>query len=82
MRRYLGIAPSSVSAMVKDSTAQGVTPESPEAWERRNSVNICSNGVNEESISIYAKSRCQWSGCLIHLEPKPQRYGRLNPPGP
>ena len=55
---------------------------SPEAWEGRNSVNTYSNGASEESIGIYAKSRCQRSGCLIDLEPEPQRYGRLKPSSP
>ena len=60
-----------LSVVVRDSTAQGVRPESPEAWEGRNSVNISPNGASEESIGIYAKSGCQWSGCLIDLEPGP-----------
>ena len=42
-------------------------PKSLEAWEERNPMNTCSNGANEESIGIYAKSRCQWSGRLIDL---------------
>ena len=37
----------------------------------RNLVNTCPNGASEESIGIYAKSRCQWSGRLPDLEPKP-----------
>ena len=56
--RCLGTAPNSVSVVVKDSTAQGVTLGSPEAWEECNSVNTCLNGASEESIDIYAKSRC------------------------
>ena len=56
---------------MRDSTAQGVMPGNPEAWEGRNLVNTCSNGASEESIGIYAKSKCQWSDCLIHLEPRP-----------
>ena len=28
-------------------------------------MNTCPNGANEESIDIYAKSRCQCSGRLI-----------------
>ena len=58
---------------------QGVTPGSPDSLEGRNSVNNCSTGASEESIGIYAKSRCQWSGRLIELEPGPQSYGRLKP---
>ena len=54
---------------MKDNIAQGVMPRSPEAWERRNSVSTCLNGASEKSINIYAKSRCQWSGRLIHLKP-------------
>ena len=79
MGRCLGTAPSSVSAVVRDSTPQGVTPGSPDSLEGRNSVNTCSNGAREESIGTYAKSRCQWSGCLIELEAGPQSYGRLKP---
>ena len=82
MGRCLGTAPSSVSAVVRDSTPQGVTPGSPDSLEGRNSVNTCSNGASEESIGIYAKSRCQWSDCLIQLEPGLQSYGRLKPQGP
>ena len=61
----------------RESIAQGVMLGSPEAWKGRNSVNTCLNGASEVSISIYKKSRCQWSGCLIDLEPEPQRYGHL-----
>ena len=48
-----------VSVVVRDSTAQGVTPGSPDSLEGRNSVNSCLNGASEKSIDIYAKSRCQ-----------------------
>ena len=82
MGRCLGTAPNSVSAVVRDNTTQGVTPGSPKAWEGRNLVNTCPNGASEESIGIYEKSRCQWSGCLIDLEPEPQSYGHLKPQGP
>ena len=81
MGRCLGTAPSSVSAVVRDSTP-GVTPGSPDSLEGRNSVNTCSTGASEESIGIYTKSRCQWSGRSIELEPGPQSYGRLKPQGP
>ena len=67
---------------MRDNTAQGVTLGSPEAWEGHNSVNTCSNGASEESIGIYAKNRCQWSGSSIDLESGPQRYGRLKLQGP
>ena len=40
---------------MRDSTAQGVTPGSLEAWEGYNSVNTCLNGASEESISIYTR---------------------------
>ena len=50
---------------MKDSTVHGVTPGSPESLEGHNSVNNCPNETSEESISIYAKSRCQWIGRLI-----------------
>ena len=82
MERCLGTAPSSVSAVVRDSTPQGVTPGSPESLEGRNAVTTCSNGVSKESIGIYAKNRCQWSGRSTDLEPGPQSYGRLKPQGP
>ena len=77
MGRCLGTAPSSVSAVVRDSTPQGVTPGSPDSLEARNSANTCSNGASDEPIGIYAKSRCQWSGRLTDLKPGPQSYGRL-----
>ena len=48
MGRCLGTAPSSVSAVVRDSTPQGVTPGSPDSLEGRNSVDTCSNGTSEE----------------------------------
>ena len=82
MGHCLGIVPSSVSVVVRDSTAHGVTPRSPEAWEEHNSVYTCPNGASEESINIYAKSRCQWSGHSIDLEPKPRNYGHLKPQEP
>ena len=79
MGRYLGTAPSCVSAVVRDSTPQGVTPGSPDSLEGRNSMTTSSNGASEESIGIYAKSRCQWSSRPIELEPEPQSYGRSKP---
>ena len=82
MGRCLGTAPSSVSAVVRDNTPQGVTPGSPDSLEGRNSVTTSSNGVSKESIGIYAKSRCQWSGRLIELDLGPQSYGRLKPQRP
>ena len=57
MGRYLEAMPNIGSAMVRDSTVQGVTPGSSKSLEQRNSVNTCPNGTNEESIGIYAKSR-------------------------
>ena len=71
-----------MSVVVRDNIAQRVTPGSPKAWEGPNSMNTCPNGASEESIGIYAKNRCQWSGCLIDLEPELQNYGRLKPQGP
>ena len=71
-----------MSAVVRDNTAHGGTLESPEALKGHNSVNTFSNGESEESIGIYAKRRCQWSGHLIHLKPRPQRYGHLKLQGP
>ena len=67
---------------MRDSTFQGVMPGSPNSLEGRNSVNTCSNGASEESIGIYTKSRCQWSGLLTDLDPGSQSYGRLKPQGP
>ena len=58
MGRCLGTSPSSVSDVVRDSTPEGVTPGSPDSLEGHNSVDTCSNGASEESIGIYAKSRC------------------------
>ena len=54
---------------MRDNTPQGVMPGSPDSLEGRNSVNNCSNGASEDSIGIYAKRRCQWSGRLTDLEP-------------
>ena len=68
--------------MVRDSTPQGVMPGSPDSLEGRNSVSTCSNGASEESIGIYAKSRCQWSGRSIKTKLGRGRYGHLNPKGP
>ena len=67
---------------MKDSTAQGVSPGNSKAWEGHNLVNTCSNGASEESITIYTKNRCQWSGRLIKIEFEQWRYDRLNPQGP
>ena len=64
---------------MRDNTPQGVIPRSPEAWEGHNLGNIDPNGASEESIGIYAKSRCQWSGCSTDLEPALRSYGRLKP---
>ena len=58
MEHCLRTAPSFVSVVVKDNTAQVVRPGSPKSWEGRNSINTCANGASEESIGIYAKSRC------------------------
>ena len=82
MGRCVGTAPSCVSAVVRDSTPQGVTPGSPDYLEGRNSFDTCSNGASEESIGIYAKSRCQWSGRLIELVRGPQSSGHLKAHGP
>ena len=78
----LRTVPSFVSAVVRDSTAQGVTPRSPDSLEGRNSVITCPNGASEESIGMYEKSRCEWNGCLIDLGSRPRSYGRLKPQGP
>ena len=82
MGRCLVTAPSSMSAVVRDSTPQGVTPGSLDSLEGRNSVDTSSNRASEESIGIYAKSRCQWSGRSTDLEIGPQSYGRLKLQGP
>ena len=71
MGSCLGTTPSSMSVVVRDNTAHGVTLGSLEAWEGHDSVNTYPNGPNKEFIGIYAKSRCQWSGRLIDLEPRP-----------
>ena len=67
---------------MRDNTPQGVTPRNPDSLEGRNSVNTCRNGASEESIGIYAKNRCHWSGRLIKTEVEPGSYGRLKPQGP
>ena len=72
------------SAQQCESCGEGQhTPRSgPDSLEGRNSVTTCSNGASKESIGIYAKSRCQWSGRSTNLKPAPQSYGRLKPQGP
>ena len=65
MGRCLGTVPSTRSAVVRDNTIQEVMPGSPESLEGRNSLNTCPNGAKKESISMYAKSTCQWTSCLI-----------------
>ena len=66
---------------MRDSTAQGMMPGSPEAWEGRNLVNTCPNEASE-SISIYAKIKCQLSDRLIKIKLKQGRYGHLKLQGP
>ena len=82
MGRCLRAAPNTGSVVVRDNTIQGVTPGSPDSLEGRNSVNTCPNGASEQSIGIYSKSTCQWSGRLIKKEFGQGGYGRLNPQGP
>ena len=76
---YLETAFSTRSAVVRDGTVQGVTPRSLKSLEGRNLVNTCSNGASEDSIGIYAKSRCQNTNCSIKTKLEQGRYGRLNP---
>ena len=61
----LGTAPSIESVVARDSTVQGVMPRSSKSLEGHNSLNTCSNEASEESIRIYTKIKCQWSGCAI-----------------
>ena len=82
MGRCLGLALNIGSAVVRDSTVQGVTPRSPESLKGRNSMNTCPNGASEDSIGIYVKSRCHWSGHLIKTKLGQGRYGRSNLQGP
>ena len=77
--RCLGTVPSYVSAVVRDNTPQRVTLGSPDSLEGHNSRNTFPNGASEESIG---KNTCQWSDCLIDLEPGLQSYGRLQPQRP
>ena len=79
MEHCLGEVPNTESGVVKDNTVQGVMPRSPESLEGHNSVNTCLNGASEESIGIYTKIKCQWSGRLIKTELRQGRYGCLNP---
>ena len=65
MGRCLGTTHSTGSAVVRDNTVQGVTPESLESLEGHNSLDTYLNGASQESIGIFAKNRCQWTGCLI-----------------
>ena len=79
MGHCLGVASNTGSAVVRDNIVQRMMLESLESLEGRNSMNTCPNGASEGSNGIYAKSRCQWSGCLIKTEFGQGRYGRLNP---
>ena len=74
---YLRAAPNTGSVVVRDSIVQVMTLGSLKSLEGRNLVNICPNGISEESISIYSKNRCQWSDRLIKTKFKLERYGRL-----
>ena len=65
MGRCLGIACSTGSVVMRDSRIQGEMLESPKSLEEHNSLNTRLNLASEESIGIYAKSRCQWTSCLI-----------------
>ena len=82
MGHCLRVASNTGSVVVRDNTVQGVTPGSPESLEGCNSVNTCPNGASGESIGIYSKSRCPWSGRLIKKKLRRGRYGRLKPQGP
>jgi hypothetical protein len=35
------------------------------------------NGANDNSISIYMKNKCRWTGYLIKSEIERQNYGSL-----
>ena len=82
MGHCLGTPPNIKSVVVMDNRAQGVTHRSLESLEGHNLVNTCPNGASEESIGIYAKSRCQWNGCLIKTKLRQGRYDRFNLQGP
>ena len=71
MRLCLGTMPNTRSAMVRNNNAHGMMPETSKAWEGHNSLNTCLDEASEESIAIYAKSRCQWNGGLIDSNPEP-----------
>ena len=58
------------SAQLCDCCGEGQHNPGSDTWEPRSL-----GGASEESIGIYTKGRCQWSGCLIHLELEPRRYG-------
>ena len=82
MRHCLGAPPNIESDVVKDTIVQRVMPGSPKSLKGHNSITTCWNEASEVSIGIYAKSRCQRSGCLIKKKLGPGRYGYLNPQGP
>ena len=65
MEYCLETALNTKSVVVRNSTVQRVNPRSPESLEGRNSLITFSNRASKESIGIYTKKRCQWSGCLI-----------------
>jgi len=57
------------------------TPGSPESSKWHNFVNTCPNGASEESIGIYGKSRCRWTGRLMETVIGGGCYGRFKPMG-
>ena len=58
-----------------------MTPGSPESLEGRNSASTCPNGTSEESISIYSKSRCHWSGRSIKKRAQTREIWLSEPAG-
>ena len=55
MGRCLGTMPITESVVVRDSTVQGMTLESPESLEGRNSVNICLMGQMRSPLASTQK---------------------------
>ena len=67
MGHCVGTTLSIGSVVVWNSSAQEVMPRTFKAWKECISFNTCMNGASDESISIYTKNRCQWSGFYFFI---------------
>ena len=68
MGRCLGTTPTTKNIVVWNNIAYRVTLKIPRASEGCNFLDTCLNGASKEFISIYTKSRYQWSGFLVETK--------------